>query len=266
MHGEVMGSSHMKSSSFGIGIAAAVAATLAMGGTAFAGPAPLDAYSTNFDGVSLVATSDPSSWRMTGLYDASVDQLGANTALRMSNASTRGSFGDMIFSPRLAVAATENGPARSFTASFSLLPVRLQPGLRVTVSPDNGEGGRAGFLAIEHTATAMTLTVSGSYFDKNGELQWKDQVVASNLDPTVARTVSMKLVKKANTPGNTNNDSFTITLAGNVTKTSTFEAYYQDSGEPNYATDTLLFRLSGTAVPALLGAGLYVDDVSMSTY
>ena len=42
----------------------------------------------------------------------------------------------------------------------------------MTVSPDNGQGGRGGFLAIEHTNAGINLVSQGSYFDEAGELHW----------------------------------------------------------------------------------------------
>ena len=175
----------------------------------------------------------------------------------------------MIFSPTLAVAATVDGSAHTFTASFTLLPVTLQPGLRTTVSPDNGSGGRAGFLAIAHTAAGMELTIAGSYLDAAGEAQFAYQTVATGLDPTVARTVTMKVVKKPNTKKDANNDTFSVQLQGKPTKTTTFEAYYAANGESNYATDTLLFRLSVNeafpAAPQYSGGGFLFDNVTLAT-
>ena len=40
---------------------------------------------------------------------------------------------------------------------------------------------------------------------------------------------------------------------GKPVKNTTFEAYYEATGEDNYKTDTLLFRLSATAQPQLVG-------------
>ena len=94
---------------------------------------------------------------------------GGDSALRISNAVTSRSFGDQLFSPTLATPATETGSAHTFTASFVLEPVALQPGLRVTVTPDNGQGGRGGFLAIEHTEDGMNLVSEGSFLDANAD-------------------------------------------------------------------------------------------------
>jgi hypothetical protein len=63
----------------------------------------------------------------------------------------------------------------------------------------------------------------------------------------------------------TNNDVFSVLVDGKPVKNTTFEAYYDASDEPNYETDTLLFRLSATAQPLLAGKGLLIDDVTIAT-
>ena len=52
----------------------------------------------------------------------------------------------------------------------------------MTVSPDNGQGGRGGFLAIEHTDGGINLVSQGSYLDEAGELEWAITTVATGLD------------------------------------------------------------------------------------
>ena len=128
-----------------------------------------------------------------------------------------------------------------------LKPVELQPGLRVTVSPDNGQGGRGGFLAIEHTNAGINLVSQGSFVNEAGVLDWAITPVATGLDPSKPHTVTLKLVKKPNTKKSTNNDVFSVQVDGKPVKNTTFEAYYKATDEQNYQTDTLLFRLSGTA-------------------
>ena len=120
---------------------------------------------------------------MTGAYDAAITE-GDDAALRISNAVTSGSFGDQLFSPTLDVPATETGPAQTFTASFVLEPVALQPGLRVTVSPDNGQGGRGGFLAIEHKHGGINLVSQGRTSTPTSEVDWTVTPVATGLDPS----------------------------------------------------------------------------------
>ena len=237
-----------------------VVATPAM--AAVSGP-----YTTDFTGVTIDTTADASdsNWRMTGPYDATITD-GDDPALRISNAVTSGSFGDQLFSPTLEVPATETGPAQSFTATFVLEPVGYQEGLRVTVSPDNGQGGRGGFLAIEHKNGGLNLVSQGSYVNAAGELDWKVTNVAVGLDASEAHTVKLKLIKKPDTKKTTNNDVFSVQVDGKPVKNTTFEAYYDAMDEENYETDTLLFRLSGAALTqAGDGAGLLIDDITIAT-
>ena len=242
---------------------AALAVPLAFAGSANA--AVSGPYTTGFTGVTIDTTPGAvDTWRMTGPYDAAITE-GADPALRISNAVTSGSFGDQLFSPTLEVPATETGPARTFTASFVLEPVPYQDGLRVTVSPDNGQGGRGGFLAIEHKNGGIDLVSQGSYVDKAGNLQWTVTPVATGLDPSKPHTVKLKLVKKPDVKKVTNNDVFSVEVDGKPVKNTTFEAYYDATGEPNYQTDTLLFRLSGTPQSELAGKGLLIDDVTIAT-
>ena len=254
----------MRKSIIGLTAIAAIAAPLAFATSANAAvPGP---YTTDFTGVSINNTpgADDSTWRMTGGYDAAITG-DTDRALRISNAVTSGSFGDQLFSPRLAIPATETGPARTFTASFVLEPVPYQEGLRVTVSPDNGQGGRGGFLAIEHKDGGINLVSQGSYFDAAGELQWKLTDVAIGLDETKPHTVKLKLVKKPETNKSSNNDVFSVQVDGKPVKNTTFEAYYQATGEDNYQTDTLLFRLSADPQLQFAGRGLLIDDVTIAT-
>ena len=113
----------MKKIFLGAAALAALALPLAFAGSANA--AVSGPYSTDFTGVTIDNTPGADdTWRMTGAYDAD-DHRRRRPALRISNAVTSGSFGDQLFSPTLAVPATETGPAHTFTASFVLEPVAL---------------------------------------------------------------------------------------------------------------------------------------------
>jgi hypothetical protein len=107
--------------------------------------------------------------------------------------------------------------------------------------------------------------IAGSYIDNRGKLQWNYQTIATDLNPRLTRSITLTVTKKLDTKKNSNNDTFSVQLKGKPTKTTTFEAYYHSTGEPNYQTDTLLFRVSGTAVPSTLGAGMHFDNVSLAT-
>ncbi len=90
--------------------------------------------------------------------------------------------------------------------------------------------------------------------------------MATGLDLSKPHTVTLKLVKKPDTKKSTNNDVFSVQVDGKPVKNTTFEAYYEATGETNYQTDTLMFRLSGTAQPELSATGgLLIDDVTIAT-
>lgn len=223
-------------------------------------------YATDFAQVDI--NTNPGAvdtWRMTGNYDATITK-GADPALRISNAVTSSSFGDQLFSPTLDVPATETGPAKTFNASFVLDPVKYQPGLRVTVSPDNGQGGRGGFLAIEHKDGGINLVSQGSFVNAAGDVDWKVTNVATGLDVSKPHTVKLKLIKKPDTKKSANNDVFSVQVDGKPVKNTTFEAYYEATSGGEYNTDTLMFRLSGAALTQPAGgAGLLIDDVTIAT-
>ena len=74
----------------------------------------------------------------------------------MSNAVTSGSFGDQTFSPGLSQAAGESGAeALRLDLPDRHGAVHAQPDLRMTVSPDDGNGGRMSFLRFEDQADGV---------------------------------------------------------------------------------------------------------------
>ena len=90
--------------------------------------------------------------------------------------------------------------------------------------------------------------------------------MATGLDASKPHTVKLKLAKKPNTKKSTNNDVFSVQVDGKPVKNTTFEAYYEETKEQNYQTDTLMFRLSAAAQLMFAeGGGLLVDDVTIAT-
>ncbi len=218
-------------------------------------------YRTDFTHVAITKANE-ARWRMSGGYDAGIATTGGDARLRLSNATTSGSFGDMLFSPQLAVAAEEGDVDNAFNASFVVEPTEYQEGLSVTVSPDDGQGGRNGWLRLTHVDGGLTVEVAGSYFDENGEQQWQYVDVAKGLDVTTPHTVNMSVIKVPSITEDEINDVFRASVdEGTAVEVGTFEAYYAANHEANHATDTLLFRLSGAAAPAL--KGMEIDDLSM---
>ena len=77
-------------------------------------------------------------------------------ALRSSDSVTSGSFGDQTFSPGLTQPAGESGLSH-FTATFKIgtTSATVQPGLHMSVSPDDGNGGRMSYLRFEDQADGV---------------------------------------------------------------------------------------------------------------
>jgi hypothetical protein len=225
-------------------------------------------------------------WTKTGAYDAAIV---ANTgtaatvfgsqSLRISNATTSGSFGDQTFSPGLVDGAGEAtssnggqaGGARQphFDATFSFLsatPGAEQPGLTMTVSPDSGNGGRMSFIRLRDMPTGVSIDFDDAVIDTQGAVGFREVEIAHLLDRTVPHSVrfSMDFV-----PG-VNNDVVKVYVDGALAITGTsWENYYRDaSGGPASdvpVIDQLLFRASATAAPATQGKGFEFDNVSLSS-
>jgi hypothetical protein len=238
-------------------------------------------------------------WVATGLFDQAVvlNSLYAgdppafgNQSWRVSNALTSGSFGDQPFSKPLADEAgestAENGGMSGgtrrpcFEAEFTVASATgaAQDGLRITVSPDRGDGARMSFVSLAHTATDLNIR----FFDVQGVdppstptpcFQCANFVETDlgNFDETVAHTVriEMQFVE------GDSNDIVKVFVDGNLEHTGkSWEDYYRldtESNQPPNDTfksrtvDSLLFRMSGTAQPLTVANGFLVEDVALES-
>ena len=100
-------------------------------------------------------------WLKTGGFDSAVADVTSisaasgygfgGQALRISNAVTSGGFRDQTFSPELSEPAGESAANRHFEAGFSVGTTSAdeQPGLKLSVSPDDGSGSRMSYLRFE---------------------------------------------------------------------------------------------------------------------
>jgi hypothetical protein len=216
-------------------------------------------------------------WSKTGSYDAAIanvttfpDAAGygfGSQALRLSDAVTSGSFGDQTFSPGLAQPAGEALAQTHFAASFQIgtTSASLQPGLHMSVSPDNGSGGRMSYLRFEDQATGVhvyfdDVTDAGPYYT----LATFNETDIATLSRTSAHTVKFDIGFKTNAA-----DVVNIYIDGILRATgTTWENYYRYDNEGGGAgvvptTSSLLFRESGTNDPANAGGGFLVDGVSL---
>jgi hypothetical protein len=221
-------------------------------------------------------------WSDTGGYDA---QVVANPgvpgfgdqSLQISDATTSGSFGDQTFAPGLTQPASETSNPY-FTASFSIDTAAAFPndGLHMSVSPDNGEGGRMSYLRFEYQASDSKVHV---FFDDSSQSSncvlagcatFSDTDIAQFAPNTVHTfTFAIHLVPDTNSNGSPN-DVVNIYEDGAPIHTgTTWEGYYRYDPESGPTTpppiNTLLFREAGSANSADLGNGYLIDNMSMSS-
>jgi hypothetical protein len=228
-------------------------------------------------------------WGKAGPYDSAVADLASfpdasgygfgSQALRISNAVTSGSFGDQTFSPGLSLPAGESGSNRYFEASFSIgtASANEQPGLTMSVSPDDGSGSRMSYLRFEDRTDGVHVffddaTNPGPLGDPAAITDFNETELAT-LDRGDAHRIRFSLALK---PGPANDvariyiDGKLQRLVGDRTGT-TWEDYYRFDPEQNGngnlvpTVSKLLFRESGTSVSGNSGKGFLVDGVSLSS-
>ena len=248
-----------------------------------------DTIATHFEPPSFVPGSinGQGGWLKSGGFDAAVVTNSASVAavfgaqsLRISNATTSGSFADQTFSAPLvdgageatSVNAGQAGGARQphFDASFQFMsadPVAVQPGLAITVSPDSGSGGRMSFLRLRDMPNGLAIDfvdVPSPQTDANQHVDFREVEIAQGLDRAVPHSVriSSDFIEGAN------NDVVKVYVDGQLKVTgSSWENYYRNDSENGPANrvpgvDRLLWRVSSAAQPANQGKGILIDDVS----
>jgi uncharacterized repeat protein (TIGR01451 family) len=151
-----------------------------------------------------------------------------------------------------------------YTAQFSFIslhPDREQPGLKISVSPDMGEGGRMSYIGLEDTERGIKI----SFFDTpeaDGEFKGYD---LGTLPRNVVHTIRfwMKL-----NPG-PDNDLVRIFIDGSDVGEcfTTWENFYRRFSQEVPISDRLLL-LSGNRDGnrlSLLGGGYLFDNVTTTT-
>jgi hypothetical protein len=247
-------------------------------GTAVA--APVTTHSTNFEGFSLGSVNGQGGWGVSNpLFDQEVVDLAGNRVLRLSNRYTSGSFSDQTFAPRpggiptppanpvssnpgFFAGETSTGASYNrFIGSFEIRSVATgdtDRGARITVSPDNGQGARQGFVAFENTATGVAVTT----FD----LTAGGSFVGPETLTTINFGVWAKIRYEIDFIDGPFNDVARIYIDDVLVKTlHSWESYYpvvQPTLHPNgVPVQTWLFRMSGTAAPN--AQGFYIDNVTV---
>jgi hypothetical protein len=246
----------------------------------------------NIHGQPIIPGSLPNgSWSKTGPYDVQVALVSSfpaaseygfgSQALRISNAVTSGSFGDHAFSPGLADEAGETGAENAglsggrrqphFDASFMIgtTQASVQPGLRMTVSPDRGDGARMSFLRFEDQADGVhVFFVDVTNHGPLGTVSTFNTSEIATLDRATSHFIQFSIDFKDGTA----KDSVSIFIDDKlVANGTTWENYYRydpeqaGSGNTVPTVDKLLFRQSGAPAPATLGNGFLLDRVTLAS-
>jgi hypothetical protein len=214
---------------------------------------------------------DGNSWSKTGSYDANVVstlRYGFGQALQISDATTSGNFGDQTFSPGLSQPAGESPAPTHFEASFQVgtTSPAVQPGSHLSVSPDNGSGGRMSYLRFEDQGDGVHV-----FFDDTtdsgplGVAATFNESDIATLSRTSSHMVTFDIVFKTNAA-----DVVNIYIDGVLKKTgTTWEDFYRYDPEqaPNQVphVSKLLFRESGDAHPTNANGGFLVDGVQLTS-
>jgi len=213
-------------------------------------------------------------WSNTGNYDAVVTTDAAydgTQSLRISNGIASYSFGDQIFTPAISMPAGESSVAGedTFLSSwyFKSVTGTLQDGLGITVSADNGAGARMSYVRMEDDADP-SLGLNLRFYDTTPTGDFVFHQLATNLDRSVWHRVDMDIYF-VDGPAN---DVVQIYLDGTLLITGTSWEGFETSGPASdggggglRAVNSLLFQARGTAAPATLGQGFYIDDIDIST-
>ncbi|HET9566396.1 MAG TPA: hypothetical protein VFP27_18280 [Mycobacterium sp.] len=204
-----------------------------------------------------------------GYDQAVVANIGAPPAfgsqsLRHSNAYNEptGEYFYQTYSRSTVPGAGEELPDKEFTAQFSFIsttPAAQQPGLNMTMTPDNGVGARMSYVGLRDGPAGIRATVydtpepNGAFVAYDGGL----------LDRTVPHTIRFWI--KLN-PG-PDNDLVRIYIDGqDLGKCfTTWENFYRSSNQGVQILNSIQFRSSGGEVPGIVGKGYLFDNVTTTS-
>lgn len=192
-------------------------------------------------------------------------------SLRISNGYGTGpatfppEFHYQTYSKPTTEAAGEGLANKEYTAQFSFIsvhPDQVQPGLRVSVSPDMGEGGRMSYIGLDDSADPDGVNVTFYDTTADGDFAGYD---LGTLPRGVPHTI--KFWMKLN-PG-PSNDLVRIYIDGKDAGQcfTTWEDFYRATSQDVPISDRLLF-LSGNRDgdrPSLVGGGYLFDNVRVTT-
>src|SRR6478609_8362447 len=154
-----------------------------------AGTAQADTNTTTFDTFNTGTVNGQDGWKVGSNYDQEVLNVAGGKALRISNAVTAQSFGDMPYSKPVAPAgenASNDVLVNEFTFK-SASPQAVQSGLAMSVSPTNDSGARMSYVRLEDRYDGVRV-----FFDdvpnQTGATEFTDRWIAT-LDRATAHTI-----------------------------------------------------------------------------
>lgn len=232
------------------------------------------------------------------LFDEAIVDDGGNQVWRISNAFTAASYSNQPFSHAAPLVAGETGaglyndyggdhtmpynpPLSSATAAspyfhgafdFKSATGAAQSGINLAISAGASQSPlRESLFQIVDSGLGFNIV----FFDTTGSA-FNSTTVATGLSYTDWHTIEMYIefvdgIGPGSAGSEAGNDILRILVNGTLVHTgTTWESYFHnisDGGIPApsaRAVDSLLFRQVGTAVPANLGYGLFIDNVVVS--
>ena len=254
------------------------------------GVAAADTVATNFEGFALGTVDGQDGWKsavpgdipsLPNGYDqevvANANIPGAPAAfgsqsLRQSNAwapdpdTFPPEYHYQTYSKPTTAAAGEELANKEYTGEFSFIslhPDRLQPGLKIDVSPDMGEGARMSYIGLTDTENGIAVT----FFD-TPLVDGKYKFAGYDLGTLPRNAVhTIRFWMKLN-PG-PDNDLVRIFIDGRDVGEcfTTWENFYRGTNQGVQVSDRLLFRVpngDGNRL-GLLDGGYLFDDVTTTT-
>ncbi len=226
-----------------------------------------------------------------------VDLGGGNNVWRISNGVTSSSYSDQPFSNRPAQVAGETNaglyndfgpdhtmpyspPHSSATAmspyfhaawDFKSATGAAQPGMVTAISASASQSTlRETYISIsDNGSTGLDL----DFYDTTGNAAFNLTNLASDLSYADWHTVDMYIqfvdgIGPGAAGSEAGNDIVTLLVDGSPVFTgTTWESYFYNTADGGpagtRAVNSLMFRESGTAVPANMGGGLYFDNVTV---
>ncbi|MFZ1075668.1 MAG: SdrD B-like domain-containing protein [Minisyncoccia bacterium] len=199
-------------------------------------------------------------------------------SFRMSDAVTSGTFGDWVFAKPLINSVGEtSATAGSFAAGtkqthfevqFDIMSTQAtqQPGMHLSVSPDRGDGSRMSYLRFDDLEDGIHV-----FFDDVTDPGPVGTTATFNEYDvgTISRTAPHTIKLTMDVADGAANDVVKVYIDGVLKHTGgSWEDFYrydpeQSSEQSPRIVKTVIFQARGTATPADLGKGYYIDNLSL---